>query len=392
MENKTADTEYYRKAAKILHTLRYVVLLVLVVFVIIGFTTFKRELTYDNFRYIMRYVNFNLSYDYTDTNNISFVADDGALYGYLKGDLAILSPKGFITYDFSGSELLYEKLTYPNPCIKTAGKYALCYDVAGSSLNLYNSYSNLETKQFDYGIKDACVRSDGSYAVSTSGKHLRSKVVVYENDGEFTYETRDKEVVAVSLPEDSDKVNFIALTVANGDFKFILMSYNTRDKAPVLEREFTGEFPLKLYSDNNMICLLTDKALHFIDYEGNSVKRYDHNTDKLSGFYQSGKYIALTYTRSVTEESTVKIFNTQGTQISSESFENHIIGFSAYNDRIYALEKGRLHIMDVDTAENKINGETSHYAEIDSIFSDVFATSANEYVLVSKFGAQQISN
>ncbi len=391
MDKRYADAGYYRKAARILHTLRYIVLLVLILFVLIGFTSFKRELTYDNFRYIMRYVNFNISADYKDTNSLTYIADEDSQYGYLKGDLAILSPRGFRTYDFSGSELIYEKLAFPNPALKTAGKYALCFDVYGTGLEIYNSYSNIVSETFEYGIKDACIRSDGSYAVSTSGKHLKSKVAVFEEGREFNYETRDKEVIALSLPEDSDKVNFVGLMVENGDFKFHLMSYNTKSDKPVTEKIFVGEYPLKLYSTKNEMCLLTDKALHFIDYNGEIIKSYDHGAEKLSGFYQCGDYIALTYTRSVSDAGTMRIFTTKGDEVAVQIFENNIISFSAYKDKLYALEKGKLHIMQSDATGTKINDDSVKTVEIDGINDGVFATSDNEYVLVSPFGAQQIS-
>ncbi|MBR5309187.1 MAG: hypothetical protein IKU43_10465 [Clostridia bacterium] len=391
MDNRNADAEYYRKSATVLHTVRYAVLLALVLLIVIGFTSFKKELTYDNLRYIMRYANFNISHGYSDTNSLTYSADEGSLYGYLKGDLAMLSSKGFRTYDFSGSSLIYEKLSFVNPTMKTAGKYALCFDVAGTSLELYNSYTNIESKQFDYGIKDAAVRSDGSYAVATAAKHIRSKVSVFEDDGEFSYETRDKEIVAVSLPENTDKVNFVALTVDNGDFRFLLMSYNTRNEKPVVEKEFVGEFPLKLFSTEDMMCVLTDRSLHFVDYEGNTVKRFDHASDNLSGFYSSGNFVALTYTRSVSDVSTLRIFRTDGTEIKTEELYDNILSFCAYKDTVYALEKGSLHV--VETApESEADAENARrLIEVDGVYTDVFASAEDEYILVSPFGAVQIS-
>lgn len=391
MDSRQADAGYYRKAARILHTLRYVVLLALILFVLVGFTSFKRELTYDNFRYIMRYVNFNLSADYRDTNSLTYIADEESQYGYLKGDLAILSPRGFRTYDFSGSELIYEKLTFPNPALKTAGKYALCYDVYGTGLEIYNSYSNIIGKTFEYGIKDACIRSDGSYAVSTSGKHIKSKVIVYEEKGEFSYETRDKEIIAVSLPEDSDKVNFIGLLVENGEFKFHLMSYNTKSDKAVAEKVFVGEFPLRLYSTKDMMCVLTDKALHFVNYDGELLKSYSHASEKLSGAYWCGDFIALTYTRSVSDAGTMRIFVTNGTELASQSFDNNIISFSAYKNELYVLEKGKLHILRTDSDKTKTDEALSETVEVDGIYDEIFATADREYVLVSPFGAEQIS-
>ena len=391
MVTREADAVYYRKAARIFHTLRYVVLLLLVVFVIIGFTSFKRELTYDNFRYIMRYADFNLSADYRDTNNLTYIADEGSVYGYLKGDLAILSQKGFRTYDFSGSELIYEKLTIPNPAMKTAGKYALCYDVYGTGLEIYNSYSNVVKEQFEYGIKDADIRSDGCYAVSTAGKHLKSKLIVCDEDVEFTYDTRDKEIIAVSLPEGTDKVNFIGLLVEKGEFKFHLMSYNTDSDKAVTEKIFNGEFPLKLYSTKEMMCVLTDRALHFVNYDGETVKSFEHSSETLSGFYRCSDYIALTYTRSVTDAGTMRIFNIDGYEVATENFDKNIVSFSAYKDRLYALEKGKLHILDVGKDGKSTDKNTHRKITVDGVYDEVFAVSADEYVLVSGLGAQQIS-
>ena len=198
-------------------------------------------------------------------------------------------------------------------------------------------------------------------------------------------------MIALSLPEDSDKVNFVGLMVENGDFKFHLMSYNTKSDKPVTEKIFVGEYPLKLYSTKNEMCLLTDKALHFIDYNGEIIKSYDHGAEKLSGFYQCGDYIALTYTRSVSDAGTIRIFTTKGKEIAVQSFENNMISFSAYKDTLYALEKGKLHIMQRDATGTKIREDSVKTVETDGINDGVFATADNEYVLVSPFGAQQIS-
>ena len=256
---------------------------------------------------------------------------------------------------------------------------------------VYNSFAKISEKRFDYGIKDACIRSDGSYAVATAGKFIRSKVSVFEDRSEFSYETRDKEVVAVSLPEDSDKVNFIALTVENGDFKFYLMSFNTRNEKPVVERAFIGEFPLKLHSTKDAVCILTDKALYFVDYNGTTIASYPHNSGNISSFYQSGNYVALSYNKNVTGLDTVRIFTADGKEIASENFENGIVGFSAFENVICSLEKGRLHIMEAEPETGKVKDGSARIIETDRIYTDVFATAHDEYVLVSPQGAILVS-
>ncbi len=393
MVYNTTDSEYYRKAARVLHTLRYVVLLLLVLLVIIGFTAYKRELTLENFRYIMRYADFDLGTDYLGANQISFTALDDTEFGYVKGDLALLSSKYFTTYDFTGSVLVEEKLAYLNPSLKTAEKYALAYDVGGTGLSIYNSYSCIYSDEFEYGIKDADIKSDGSFAVLTSGKYLSGKVIVYGANLEekFTWETRDKELVAVSLPEGTNKVNFVTLKVEGGDFVFSLYSYDLRNEDPVFVKDYYGEFPLKLYSDSESVCVLTDSALHFVSSDGTEIASYSHTEDTLTGFYESGDYIALTYAKSISKNSTMKLFAKGGAEITSDDFENNIISFSAYGKNIYALEKGKLHIREVNTAENTLEYKNLSELEVDSLYCGVFAKSGNEYILVSPKGAGKFS-
>lgn len=393
MVYNTTDSEYYRKAARVLHTLRYITLLLLVLLVIIGFAAYKRELTLENFRYIMRYADFDTGTDYFSSNQISFTVPENTKFGYMKGDLALLSSKYFSTYDFTGSVLVEEKLSYLNPCLKTSEKYALAYDVGGIGLSVYNSYSCIYSDEFEYGIKDAAIKSDGSFAVATSGKYLSSRLVVFGSDlkEKFTWETRDKELVCLSLPEGASTVNFVTLKVSGGDFVFTLHSYDLKSDMPVFTKDYYGEFPLKIYSDEKNICVLTDTSLHFVSTDGVENATYTHGKETLTSFYESGDYIALTYAKSISKNSTLRLFTKSGTEISSDNFENNIISFSAYGKNIYALEKGKLHIREVNTSENTLEYKNVSELEIDSLYCGVFAKSGNEYILVSPKGAGKFS-
>lgn len=383
------DSEYYRKAARVLHTLRYAVLLLLIGLLILGFTAYKREITLENFRYIMRYVDLDLSGDAMQANQIRYTTDEDTRFGFVKGDLILLTKKRFTTYDFSGKTLVSEKLAYLEPALKTSGKYALAYDVAGTGLSLYNSYSCLYAGSFAYGVKDADVGSDGSFAVATSGKYLSSRVVVYDADltDIFTWDTRDKEVTAVALPDSKKTVDFVTLRVDGGDFVLELFSYDTGSGALLFQNTYGGEFPLRLYACRDALCLLTDRNLYFLSPSGEEIARFAHGEDTLTGFYESGDYVALTYAKSILNNSTVQIYTKKGERVTSDKFEQNIIGFASHGNTLYALEKGKLHIRRVDQTTNTLEYKNVSELEIDSLYCGVFAANANEYVLVSPVGA-----
>ncbi len=384
----STDSEYYRRAARGFHTLRYITLLLLICLVILGFTAYKRELTLENFRYILRYADFDIGTDFHTFNQISYNIAENSDISYMKGDIAVLSDTEFKTYDFTGANLLSERISYFNPKMEISDRYALCYDVSGIGLSIYNSYSCIYSDTFEYGIRDAEIKSSGAFAVATSGKYLSSKIIYYaENFQEkFTYETRDKEVIALSLPDKTDKLDFLTLQAKDGSFYLLLHSYDLDNDEPLFVKEFYDEFPINLYSDKDNICILTDKAIHFFDRAGNEIVNHSYNGETLKGFFESDDYIAVTYAKSILENSTISVFTKQGDPVFEENFDSSVISFSSYRNRVYILEKGLLNVIDVKTENNEIALE-KNTLEVDLLYTDVFAKSGNEYILASSKGA-----
>lgn len=384
----STDSEYYRRAARVFHTLRYVTLLLLICLVILGFTAYKRELTLENFRYIVRYADFDIGTDFHTLNQISYNVSENSDISYIKGDIAVLSDTEFKTYDFTGANLLSQRISYFNPKMEISDSYALCFDVSGTGLSIYNSYSCIYSDTFEYGIRDADIKSSGAFAVATSGKYLSSKIIYYaENLKEkFTYETRDKEVIALSLPDKTDKLDFLTLQAKNGSFYLLLHSYELDSDEPVFVKEFYDEFPISLYSDKDNICILTDKAIHFFDRDGNQVANYSYNGETLKGFFESEDYIAVTYAKNILENSTISVYTKQGDLLFEENFDSSVNSFSSFGNRVYILEKGLLNIIDVIT-ENGTAAIEKNTIEVDLLYTDVFAKSGNEYILASSKGA-----
>lgn len=387
------DSDYYKKAARVLHTLKYVTLLLLILLIVLGFTAYKRDITIENLRYLMRYADFDTGIDYMSYNQISFSASDDAKFGYIKGDLALISDGSFLTYDFTGQQLQRQKLAFLNPALKTSDKYALCYDVAGNGLSVFNSYSCIYSESFDYGIRDADIRNDGSLALVTSGKYLSSRVAVLSPEGKeiFSWETRDKEAVSVSLSESEDKVAFAALRAEDGDFALSLQLYGFRSEEPIFIKEYVGEFPLKVYCFENSVALLTDKAVHFVSHDGTEISGFAHGEATLTGAFESGGYIAVTYAKSISKNSTMKLFTRDGAEIGTDNFENNIISFSAYGNNIYALEKGKLNIRKINSEKDILEYGNVSELVVDSLYEAVFAKSGGEYILVSPKGAGKFS-
>ncbi len=388
-----ADSEYYRKAARVMHTARYAVLLLLLGVAVLSFTAYKDELTVDNFRYLMRYADFDIATDYLSLNQIKYSTSEDTRYGYIKGDLALLTKRSFTTFDFSGKPLVSEKLTYLHPCMKTSAKMALCFDVGGTGVALFNSYSCLFSDTFRYGVRDAAIAEDGSFAVATSDKYVSSKVIVYDPHlvSDFEWTTRDKEVTALALNSDRHTVCFLTLKSDSGDFALTLYAFDTRKDEEMFNTAFPGEFPLKLCACKDTIAVLTDRNLYFIGYDGEEKARYSVLDGKLRGFFESGDYIAVSFEKNMSGGNTVRVYTKDGEELSGDSFDGNIIDFSASGSDIYLLEKGKLHVRRADNAARTLEYKNISETQIDPMYCAVFAKSGKEYILASNVGAGKFS-
>lgn len=384
------DAEYYRRAADVLRKLKWASIIAVFAMVIVTFFLYRHELTLENFRYILRYADFDMGTDYKASNQISYKTYSDTDYAYLKGDLAMLNSDGFSVYEFTGQALVDDRLSYLNPVLRTGGRYALVYDATGSELALYNSNGCLFEKDFPYGIKDATVRSDGIFAVVSSEEFVMSKATVYAADynADYEFKTTDKEIIGCSLPDGTSRLDLIMFNAVEGEFLTYIRSYDlkSRKESHSTEARLYGEYPLKIASCKDSITVLTDTAIHFYDKDLNEKAAYSHRGGILKSFFESDGFCAVTFKKDANGKAPVRLYSNDGREYAFEDNKGEIISFSKSGKDIYLLEKGKLHIRSVGD-EGEIYKKSISEVEVDESYCEVFAKSGSEYILASSLGA-----
>ncbi len=387
---RNGSSEYYRRIADGLRFLKWASIISVFLLALATFVLYRHEMTLENFRYILRYLSFDIGTDYRTSNQITYTSEPGTEYGYLKGDLAMVSPTRFSVYEFTGQELTGDRLNYLNPAIQTRGRYALIYDATGKELALYNSNGCLFEKDFNYGIKNAALRSDGTFAVVSSDSFVSSSVSVYGQSfkNDYTVSSTDKEILAASLPDGTKRLDLLMLHASEGDFLVHLRSYDMRSKSDTFASEalIVGEYPLRMVSDKDSVVVLTDKMMRFYDGSLVLTSEYTLGTGRIEAFYESGNYVALTYEKDVTGKSRIRIFSRDGREIDSQELDLKVVSFASEGDNIYILERDSLGIYGVREDGSLETKRTEEFSE-DFGYKRVFALSGNKYILASESGA-----
>lgn len=387
---RNGSSEYYRRIADGLRFLKWASIISVFLLVLATFVLYRHEMTLENFRYILRYVSLDTGTDYRTSNQITYTADPETRYGYLKGDLAMVSPTDFSVYEFTGQELTGDRINYLNPALLTCGRYALIYDVTGKELALYNSNGCLFEKDFTHGIKHAALRSDGVFAVVSSDSFVSSSVSVYGQSFEkdYTVSSTDKEILAASLPDGTKRLDLLMLHASEGDFLVHLRSYDMKSRSDTFACEslIVGEYPLRMVSDKDSVAVLTDKRIRFYDGELVLFAEYDLGTGKIESFYETEDYVALTYEKDISGRSRIRIFSRDGREINAEELDVRVVSFASEGETVYILEREGLGIYEITDDGSLALKRTEELSE-DYGYKEVFALSGNKYILASDSGA-----
>lgn len=178
---------YYRRASSVLKLVRFAVLLGFVVFAVFCIGFFKDNITVDNLRYLLKYLDLSAADNTPSDAEITLDNGSGVSYVLVGNDLAVLGKNGIGLYDFAGNKLYQYDMQLASPAVLSNGKTLLVYDTDGKDLAVFDAVSKVLEKHFDYDVKSASLNGLGSFAVITSEKTYRSGVVVFDRDGKETF-------------------------------------------------------------------------------------------------------------------------------------------------------------------------------------------------------------
>jgi hypothetical protein len=220
--------------------------LILAIFMIFSVVTNYKEITFDNFFYLLKDFSSAADSEVPQYQVLSYDSDSRQTFALYRGGLVSASPSAVSVFTAGGRRTLKSNNEYYSPNIVCCDKYVLVYDSAGSAFSVYNSFSQVYTEQLDSPITNATFAPDGSFAIATKNEDGKAVIRFYGKDLKYRGNVPDsKYVMDMSLSADGDRFCKVSYQAGTGKGLSTLTLYD------IASKHFTG---------TDLIVIILDKS------------------------------------------------------------------------------------------------------------------------------------
>ncbi len=321
--------EQYLKKASGYRYFRYGILILLVVFLLGMLNLFREEITIENFRYLMRNVNFELRSEMGETGSISYDSNPLNTFAVYKGSLAQLSDRQIAIYDASGRSSYTGNLHYALPALCASDKYLLAYDRTGGEYSLYTGFSQVHSASTGYPIADADLSDDGIFVIASRSKEYFGVVEVYTSSFQLMNKIqKNKYIASVDLAENGKDLLISSYYVGESGICTELMVLSIDSDTPSLLLTVEGTMPWEAaWLDGERFALVCDRGVKFYDADGKHYSEYDFSGKNLIKYSvnQSDAQIALLFREgNDTAASRLYVLDKTGKTVLNSTFDGHV--------------------------------------------------------------------
>lgn len=267
---KGAGDVYFASISAFYKVIERILWVLLVLFLVFALITNYKEITYNNFFYLLK--DFSSAVD-SETSNyqiLSYDSDKRQKFALFRGGIVSASPSSVSVFTTSGRRSLRNNNDYYSPNLVACDKYVLVYDSASSSFSVYNSFSKVYNKRLEDPITDATFANDGSFAVATRQADIKTVIHLYGKDiKERGYISQSDYVFDMSLNSKDGRLATVAYNVGAGTGETVVTVYDiasssSAQKLPV--HTVDGEFPISCaYLENGELAVVTNGSIRIFD-------------------------------------------------------------------------------------------------------------------------------
>lgn len=362
----TVYNEGYRKKAAVYRNLRYGIIFMLVLFLFGMLNLYREEITIDNFRYLLRNVNFELRTEMGDTGSISFTSNDKNVFALYKSSLVQLSDSRIAIYDAGGRTSYTGELSYAEPGICASDKFVLAYDHKGGNYSLYTTFSQAHTASTGHPITDADLANNGNFVIASRSKEYFGTVEVYNSSFQLMNKIqKNKYIAAVDLSADGSMLLIASYYVGKSGVETELMTLSIDSDEPTLLFTLPGILPLEVSwmdDTDGKFVLICEEGVKFFDAKGKLFSEYGFSGQNVIEYTVSASpsQIAIV-TRAGTD--------TSNTDVTLLSENGKVIWKKAYTDSVQktAITESGLVLLFGNTAHLISDGKTKLFTAEDDV-------------------------
>ncbi len=272
----TIHNPLYLKKAAVYRICRYVVMTMLVIFIIGMLNLFKDEITIENFRYLIRNVNFELKTELSEPGVISYDSNTTNTFAVYKDSLVQLSDRKLAIYDAGGRSSYVGNLNYQSPDLCTSDKYVLAFDRIGGSYSLYTGFSQAHEASTSFPIADVDLTDNGVHVIASRSKAYTGVVSVYSASFQLMNRIqKNKYIAAVDLSEDGKNLLIASYSVGERGIVTEIMAIAVNSDTPTLLFTVEGVLPWDItWMEDGRFVLICDEGVKFYDAKGKLSTEY----------------------------------------------------------------------------------------------------------------------
>ncbi|MBE6672198.1 MAG: hypothetical protein E7599_01580 [Ruminococcaceae bacterium] len=346
LEQEPKVDMYFYKIYRKLRLLRYVCVLLAALFVMTVPMVYSDHITTDNFKYLMKYINLQLSEDAEEYAPFSYEPSECMDFGIYSDDIVICTDSSVVFYDKLGNESLRVTFgPYEDPTMLISKAYVMVYDRGGNEYVILNNFKLLHRKTTEYPILHCALDDSGRYAVLTSNQNYSSEVQVFNRHFKQTNRIqRDLYISDLFFTDDVGGFGYTGFTTDTKGGKRGEVCLYDAESQKILE-VCEGELPLRAVALAGRLKVLYTDRVTWYDMKGKELKRYTFN-DAPGAFYLSGENTVICFEAEdgPSEFYTVLLSEKEDEPIRMENTDR-ILRVQWHEDRCYLIGEHTLAVM-----------------------------------------------
>lgn len=269
-----AGDVYYASVSAFYKVFERILWVLLAIFMTFSIVTNYREITFDNFFYLLKDFSNVAENDASNYQILSYDSDKRQKFDLFNGGIVSAAPSSVSIFTSSGRRSMKSNNDYYSPNVVTCDKYVLVYDSASAAFSVYNSFSKVYNEKLDDPITDAEFAENGAFAVATRQADMKTVIYLYDkNIKEYGYISQSDYVFDMSFSMSEKRFATISYDVASGTGETVIAFFDVSDSKgakKLSEKVISEEFPISCaYLESGDFALITNQSLWLLDKDFN---------------------------------------------------------------------------------------------------------------------------
>ncbi len=336
-ENPSENGMYYAKLADKYHVLKFLTLIMLIVFAVFMLFFANDSMRGLHFRYLTKYMEINPMTLDEKYHHISYAVGGGSKFVFYHDDLAVFGEGKLAVYDLAGELKFRDEVAKGILSANASGKYLAVFTPGKPKLSLFHSFGKAWETTFSDPISQVAVSENGMVVVCMK-KQNGTSVQVLTDTFEMVSELflSDGIVMGMAISNDGNALATVSLCGDDGSYYTKFEIWNLKREEIVCSEKLSARTPISVVYLNGDFCFLLDKVLVF--YTENGKKTETINLPSASFRYHTDEEGLLL----LTSDRVLMRFASDGTVLFSVNVPRSILALKSERKISYLLTENML--------------------------------------------------